>query len=87
MRAPLVTHIQVQRKSLLKVALYSTESFGLCLLGLWLFYNNISLFGKVLVSGAFASFVFVVGALMVLFMSYSTLKNAEGDALEKDQGI
>jgi hypothetical protein len=87
MRAPLRTHIQIQRKSLLKVALYSAEAFGLCLLGVWLFRNDIPLYGKLIISGVFAAFVLIVGVVMVLFVSYSTLANAQGDAVAKDKSI
>ena len=87
MRIPLRTHLSIQRKNLLRVVLYSTEAFGLCLLGIWLFRSDIPLRGKLIISGVFGGFVFLVGLLMVLFVSYSTLANAQGDSIVKDKGI
>ena len=82
MPAPLRTHIQIQRKSLLRVAWYSVEAFLLCLLGIWLFQNTMPLYGKLIVSGAFAAVVLLAGAFLVLFTSYLTLKNADANSSE-----
>jgi hypothetical protein len=84
MRAPLRTHLSIQRKNLLKVALYGAEAFGLCLLGIWIFRNDIALQWKLVISGALGGFVFLVGVVMVLFVSYSTLTKAEGNSVVKD---
>jgi cyanate permease len=87
MRASLRTHVLVQRKNLLKIALYSAEAFGLCFLGLWLFRNDIPLQWKLLMSGIFGGVIFLIGLLMVLFVSYSTLADVDEGAGAKEKRI
>jgi len=63
------THLAIQRKQILKVALYAIEAFVICLIGTWLFAGAISIGTKLLISGAFALVVFVIGLYGVMLVS------------------
>jgi len=70
----LVEHLGIQRKNLLRVLLYGLEAGVLCLVALWLLFDNLSFQAKLLVSGAFALGIFLIGAISVLLTSKSALE-------------
>ena len=80
MQLQILTHLKVQRRSLLGVLVHSLVGGFLMFAAVWLLYDNLSVKATVIVSGVFAVGAFLIGAIGVMFTSISTQRALEKHA-------